>query len=68
VRAVARDGEVMALRFTRTQLLPKPVSLDAYRSIQREHVPETDLLLAGPQEVDERVFVEVCRTGGIDAD
>lgn len=68
VRAVAKDGEVMALRFTRTQLLPKPVSLDAYRSIQREHVPETDLLLAGPQEVDERVFVEVCRTGGIDAD
>lgn len=65
VRSVAKGGQVMALRFTRTQILPKPVALAEYRRIHDQRALGTDLLLAGPQQVDELVFTEVCRAGGV---
>jgi GNAT superfamily N-acetyltransferase/predicted nucleic acid-binding protein len=60
----ADHGDVMALRFSRSTPLPRPVGLDDYRRLMTEHRPGAGLTLAGPHQVPEHVFDQIVRMGG----
>jgi hypothetical protein len=59
VRAAARDGQVMALRFSRTRAIEPPVPLDDYRRLVTRERPGRGFALAGPQPVSEHLFASV---------
>lgn len=61
VRAAARNGQVMALRFSRTRTIEPPVPLDDYRRLVTQERPGRGLALAGPQPVSEHLFVSVAK-------
>lgn len=54
VRDAARAGQVMALRFSHTALLPNPLSLENYRRVMSDE--GVGISLQSPQQVPERVF------------
>jgi len=64
VRAAALEGEVMALRFSRTRALDHPVALDEYRRLVSRQRPARGVALAGPQPVAERVFAAIVTMNG----
>lgn len=57
IACLARDGQVMALRFSHTTMFPRPITLDEYRRVMAELEPGVGLTHAGPQPVNERTFV-----------
>lgn len=59
VSAAALDGQVMALRFSRTRSIEPPVGLNDYRRLVARQRPGAGLALVGPQPVDEQVFASV---------
>ena len=59
VSTMARDGQVMAIRFSHTTLFRHPVTLSDYRGIVGEFEPGVGLAHAGPQPVTEQVFTRV---------
>lgn len=59
VRAAARHGQVMALRFSGTRAIQPPMRLDDYRRLVTQEQPRRGLALAGPQPVTEQTFVSV---------
>jgi predicted GNAT superfamily acetyltransferase len=59
IGAMARGGQVMALRFSHTTVFPRPVTLTEYREVMNELEPGTGMAHAGPQPVSERVFVHL---------
>ena len=59
----ARGGSVMALRFSHTTVMSRPVSLDDYRGMVNELDHEHGLTLVGPQRVSEQVFAAVVTMG-----
>lgn len=61
ISSLAKEGEVMALRFSHTKVFPKPVSLADYRLIMDELEPGKGLAHAGPQPVTEQVFLRLAR-------
>lgn len=59
IRGMARNGKVMALRFSHTAVFSRPITLDEYRRMMAVLEPGVGLTHAGPQPVSERVFVHV---------
>jgi hypothetical protein len=57
------DGRIMALRFGSTRLLPCLVGLGALREIRARR--ERGVLHAGPMEIDDTEFAELCARGGL---
>ena len=59
----AANGRAMALRFSNTELLEHPVSLDDYREIATGDRGSSSVVLQSPQRVSERVFVKILSQG-----
>ncbi|MCZ7576270.1 MAG: GNAT family N-acetyltransferase [Dehalococcoidia bacterium] len=56
---LTRDGQVMALRFSRTSVLPRPVSFSELRRIMHSH--GSGLVLQSPSAVKVGAFVDIYR-------
>jgi hypothetical protein len=54
VRDVSNGGRVMALRFSHTSMLRRPITLDEYRDAMQSQ--GRGLMLQGPQRLPERMF------------
>lgn len=63
IDAAAAEGRAMALRFSNTELLEYPVSLDDYREIATGDSRSSSVVLQSPRRVSERVFVEILSRG-----
>jgi ribosomal protein S18 acetylase RimI-like enzyme/predicted transcriptional regulator len=64
VEALAsEDGQVMALRFSDTELFDNPVKLDDYREIVSGSRGSRSVVLRSPQLINEQAFVEIHRRG-----
>ncbi len=61
--AADRRGQVMALRFSTTTLLPRPVPLDDYRELVTGDPKSRNLMLQSIHPICERVFVDLCQAG-----
>lgn len=61
IAAMAKEGKVMALRFSHTTVFPHPVSLDDYRRIMDEVEPGRGLTHVGPQPVTEQTFLRLTK-------
>ncbi len=60
VASTAKDGNVMALRFGKTERFGSAVPLDQLREIAKDH--DHNLVLQGPTRIDGEVFADVyCR-------
>lgn len=57
------DGQIMALRFGSTRLLPAPVGLGPLREIRARQ--DRGVLHAGPMEIEDAEFAEICARGGL---
>lgn len=58
IREFARDGSVMALRFSHTTVFRRPLSLADYRGVMNDLEPGKGLTHF-PQPVAERTFVRL---------
>ena len=56
IAGMAKDGKVMALRFSHTTVFPRPIGLHEYRKVMAELEPGVGLTHSGPQPVPEHVF------------
>lgn len=56
-------GEIMALRFSNSEMLAQPVELDALKAILSAR--GRGLMTAGPMEVDDAIFAAVYAAGGL---
>lgn len=59
IRSYAKDGQIMALRFSHTRVFTHPITLDRYRGVMRELEPGKGLTHAGPQPVTEQMFTRL---------
>lgn len=59
VKDRAKNGRIMALRFSHTSLFPNPVPLDRYVEVMAELTPDVHPIWVSPQEVNEQVFDHV---------
>lgn len=60
VRAAAKRGQVGAIRFADTEVLPHPVALEWIRSLSDEGAR---LPSQGPRKISEQLFTEIYRKG-----
>lgn len=58
-----RNGRAMALRFSHTELLERPVLLDDYRRLVSGDAKSKHVPLQSPQAISEHVFVSVLKMG-----
>jgi len=63
IEKAGTDGAAMALRFSNTELLQRPVGLDDYRKLVTGDPKSSSVVLQSPQMVDEHVFVKVVSQG-----
>lgn len=63
IERAGTNGVAMALRFSNTELLQHPVSLDDYRKLVTGDPKSSSVVLQSPQSVDEHVFVNVVSQG-----
>jgi len=61
--SASKDRQVMALRFSDTELFNSPVPLDDYREIVSASRGSRSVVLRSPQLISEQVFVEIHRRG-----
>lgn len=59
VKGRARNGRIMALRFSHTSLFPNPVPLDRYVEVMAALTPDVHPIWVSPQAVNEQVFDRV---------
>jgi predicted nucleic acid-binding protein len=59
VKGRAKNGRIMALRFSHTSLFPSPVTLDQYVEVMAELTPDDHPIWVSPQAVTEQVFDRV---------
>jgi len=57
------NGDIMAMRFSSSEMLAQPVEVDALRAILEEQ--GRGLMTAGPMEIDDAVFAAVYAAGGL---
>jgi hypothetical protein len=60
-RAHRKTGQVMALRFSNTELLPRPVGLDTYRRLATGNAKSKSVVLQSVHPIHEHVFVSLYR-------
>lgn len=63
VEQAASEGVAMAIRFSNTELLRSPVSLDEYRLLATGEAKSASVVLQSPHQVDEHVFETVLKRG-----
>jgi predicted transcriptional regulator len=57
-------GRAMALRFSSTERLPQPVSLDDYREVVKGDPKSRSVILQSIRPIDEHMFVRLLELGG----